>query len=282
MASNGLTLGDVTGFLQLAKLSGGTVVVDFDSLFSTVKGYLKTLGKLTPDISASLEIAEAQLRANPGLFDIGKATFVSSIDALLAKYPANTLLSDIPEFGSGPAPGPVIPPAVTTVPSSVVFSFFNAAAPTAEKLADLAEFAKGQFEFYKASGVARPELGPYEALGRGFAETIAFDTKYGKLSVENFVKKAYADIFERPASGAQEAHFQNQINYFETIYMKAGIAAAAATLLAKGAISGQMLGFAVLDEAAQHPYIAAATKGLQLSSTIAANSSIEPQLYDLV
>jgi hypothetical protein len=279
MAGNGLTLGDLKGFLQLA---GSSVVVDFDSLFAAIKTQLKSFGLLTAEVSANIDLALAELKANPGLFDIGKATFVASLDELLSKYPANTLLSDIPEFNGSTSPDPEITPGVTTIPSSVVFSFFNAAVPDAAKLAALADFAKGQFEAYKNAGVARAEIGPYEALGRGFAETISFDTKYGKLTVADFVTKAYNDIFERTATSSQLSHFQNQISYFENLYKTAGMAAAAAALLAKGAVAGQMLGFAVLDEASQHPYITTATKGLAMSSTSAAFGTIEPQHYDLI
>jgi len=283
MAGKGLTLNDMKGFLQFAKAAGGSLVVDFDSLFATIKIQLKSLGALTPEISANIDLAFAELKANPGLFDIGKATFVASLDQLLAKYPGTTLLSDIPEFGGGgSSPNPVAPAAVTTVPSSVVFSFFNATAPDAAKLNALADFAKGQFEAYKNAGVARAEIGPYEALGRGFAETISFDTKYGKLNLTDFVTKAYKDIFERTATNSQVSHFQNQVSYFETLYKTAGMTAAAAAVLAKGAVAGQMLGFAVLDEAAQHPYITAATKGLPQSATAASFSAIEPQQYDLI
>jgi hypothetical protein len=278
MAGKGPTLDDIKGFLQFAKMAGGSLIVDFDSLFAAVKTQLKSLGFLTAEVSANIDLALAELKANPGLFDIGKATFVASLDQLLAKYPGNTLLSDIPEFGGGVAAAP----GVTTIPSSVVFSFFNATAPDAAKLTALADFAKGQFEAYKNAGVARAEIGPYEALGRGFAETITFDTKYGKLTVADFVTKAYKDIFERTATSSQLSHFQNQVSYFENLYKTAGMAAAAAALLAKGAVAGQMLGFAVLDEASQHPYITTATKGLAMSSTSAAFGTIEPQHYDFI
>lgn len=283
MAGSGLTLGTLKGFIDFAKAAGGALIVDFDALFGQIESLLQATGRLTPDIRANLEIAEAELKANPGLFEIGKATFVASLDALLAKYPASTLLSDIPEFGGGSTPGPVpVAPGVSTIPSAVIFSFFNAIAPTAEKLAQLAEFSKSQFEAYKAAGVARPELGPYEALGRSFAETIQFDTKYGKLALSEFVSTAYRDIFERSASSAQGNHFQSQVSYFEALYKSVGMSDATAFLLAKGAVAGQMLGHAALDEASQHSYITSATKGLALSASSAAFSAIEPQTYDFV
>jgi hypothetical protein len=283
MTAAGMTLGDIKGFLEFAKAAGGSLIVDFDALFGQIRSLLQATGQMTPEIRANLDLAEAELKANPALFDIGKATFVASVDELLAKYPASTLLSDIPEFNGGSTPGPVpVAPGVSTVPSSVVFSFFNSSPPTAEKLASLAEFSKAQFEAYKAAGVARPELGPYEALGRSFAETIQFDTKYGKLGIAEFVTTAYRDVFERAASTVQADHFKGQISYFEALYKSVGMNTATATLLAKGAVTGQMLGFAALDEASKHPYIVNATKGLAMSASSAAFEAIEPQNYDFV
>lgn len=283
MAATGLTLGDIKGFVEFAKAAGGSVIADFDALFGQIRSLLDATGQMTPEIRANLDLAEAQLKANPALFDIGKASFVASLDELLAKYPATTLLSDIPEFGGGSTPGPApVAPAVSTIPSAVIFSFFNAAAPTAEKLAQLAEFSKSQYEYYKSTGVARPELGPYEALGRSFAETIQFDTKYGKLGMTEFVTTAYRDIFERAASTAQADHFKSQVNYFEELYKSVGMGAATAFLLAKGAVAGQMLGHAALDEGSKHPYIVDASKGLAMSAGPAAFGAIEPQTYDLI
>jgi hypothetical protein len=283
MAGSGLTLGSIKGYVEFAKVAGGSLIVDFDALFSQIRSLLQSMGQLTPELRANLDIAEAELKANPGLFDIGKASFVASLDELLAKYPASTLLSDIPEFngGSTPEPAPVAP-SVSTIPSAVIFSFFNATAPTADKLAQLAEFSKSQYEYYKSTGVARPELGPYEALGKAFAETIQFETKYGKLGLSDFVTTAYRDIFERGATSTQSDHFKSQVSYFEELYKSVGISAATAFMLAKGAVTGQMLGHAALDEASKHPYIVDASKGLALSASSSAFGAIEPQAYDFV
>lgn len=268
MASK-LTLADISGYLTFVKAAaGGLVIKDFDALFAQVKSLLSSFGQLTDTVASQLDLAAKELKANPALLELGKGTLVGGIEAIMAKYPPSTLLSDIPEFGGGSSGPSTGSSTTTTIPSAVVFNFLNGAAPTAEKLSALADFAKSQFEAYKAAGVARAEIGPYEALGKGFAETIAFNAKYGQLNTVDFVKKAYAEIFERAATTAQSDHFKNQVSYFEQLYSKAGAAAAAAALSAKGAVLGQMLGFAVLDEAGQHPYIAAATKGLSGSSAM--------------
>lgn len=292
MASKGLSLGDISGFLQFAKLAGGGIVItDFSVLFSTAKSLLLSTGQLTPVVAAQLDLAEAALKANPGLLEIGKGTFVATIDAIVAKYPPTTLLSDIPELGGTITPpigggGVVAPtPVTTTVPSSVIYSFLNGGLlPNAEKLASLADFAKIQFDAYKAAGVARAEIGPYEALGRGFADTVQFKTKYGTQNTGDFVTSAYKEVFERAATGAQVDHFKGQVSYFESLYKTAGMATVVASLLAKGAILGQMLGFAALDEASLHPYIAAATKGLGVTSSKFESSPDihDAPVYDLV
>ena len=69
-------------------------------------------------------------------------------------------------------------------------------------------------------------------------------------------------MFERPANASQSSHFAGQVGYFQSLYLGAGIEATKATMLAKGAAIGQMLGFAALDEAGKHPYLDALVNGL--------------------
>jgi hypothetical protein len=145
----------------------------------------------------------------------------------------------------------------TTIPALVVSSFFNGVTPPLEKLASLCTFCQSQFDYYTAMGVGEPLLGPYEALGRAFAETDGFSTKYGSLSTE-FVATAYSEVFGKPPSSLQASHFQAQVDYFTGIYIQAGIAADNASLLAKGAALGQMLGVAALHGAATLNYYGAA------------------------
>ncbi len=120
--ATGMTIGDIAGFIQLAK-SGvlGLEITDFGALFDKIEALLKSTGQWTDDLAEKLALAEEQLKANPALFDIGKQTFVDSIDALLAKYPPDTLLSDIPEFQGGPGPvepDPEIPGPIELVEGS--------------------------------------------------------------------------------------------------------------------------------------------------------------------
>lgn len=157
-------------------------------------------------------------------------------------------------------------PAFTVLPAVIVHRFFNdQTSPGADKLAALSQFSFDQFRSYKDFGVARPELGPYEALGRGFAETTKFQQEYSALPRAVFVDQAYNEVFERAATAVQSAHFQAQIAYFESIYDQAGIGAADASLLAKGAVLGQMLGHAVWDESSDHVYISTARESVGLT-----------------
>jgi len=101
-----MTIGDLKGFIDLSKsLVGGLTITDFGALFDRIEQMMKSFNQWTPELEANLALAERELAANPGLFDIGKAEFISSVDKLLAKYPANTLLSDIPEFSGSDGDG---------------------------------------------------------------------------------------------------------------------------------------------------------------------------------
>ena len=127
-----------------------------------------------------------------------------------------------------------------------VATFFTGTAPSAAKQAELNAFANLQFEAYQKAGVLNPAMGPYEALGRGFSETVEFSQKYAALTEAEFITARYAEVFGRDPSVAQQAHFQAQIDYFELIYKNAGVSSAQADIFAKGAVLGQMIGHAAL------------------------------------
>jgi hypothetical protein len=150
----------------------------------------------------------------------------------------------------------------TTVPALIVSQFFGQI-PSQTHLGDLAKFSAAQFEAYTRQGVADPALGPFEALGLGFSDTVTFTGKYGALSDADFLGKAYSDVFGRAPTADQAKHFAAQIQYFETLYASVGQTTAQADLHAKGAILGQMLGYAVVHEHELHSYDDAATAFLQ-------------------
>jgi hypothetical protein len=142
----------------------------------------------------------------------------------------------------------------------VVADFVNGTTPgSAEKLASLTAFADAQYNAYKAAGVLNSAIGPFEALGRGFSETIEFTSKYGAQTEAAFITSLYKTVFGNDATSAQQAHFQAQIDYFEAIYEKTNISSEKADLYAKGAVLGQMLGIATLEGPSSEPFLAEAT-----------------------
>jgi hypothetical protein len=145
----------------------------------------------------------------------------------------------------------------------IVANVLGGSVPTREHLAELMTFANDQLQSYRAMGVAAPEMGPYEALGRSFASTDAFRSEYGGLTQSDFVKGSYREAFGREPSTAQQQHFEAQASYFKGLYQAAAIAEAQSALLARGAVFGQMLGHAVRDEPNLHAYDEAANAFLR-------------------
>lgn len=132
----------------------------------------------------------------------------------------------------------------TYVPALIVTDFINGLTPTASKLESLASFALLQFNSYAAAGVADPSIGPYEALGLGLSGTTEFITKFGAKSDTSFIQDAFQEAFGRAAGDAQISHFQSQLDYFTNLYLGAGIDPSTARIDARGAVVGQILGFA--------------------------------------
>ena len=109
-------------------------------------------------------------------------------------------------------------------------------------------FAQQQFDYYKdVLGSGSPQLGPYEALGRGFATTSEFQAKYADGTDGAFVSEAYLDVFGSAASGAQQASLVSQVAFFENLYKGSGLSTAQADLQARGAVFGQIVGYAAAD-----------------------------------
>jgi len=125
--------------------------------------------------------------------------------------------------------------------------FFLGALPTAAQLSARGDFAETQYAYYaNVLKVANAEIGPYEAFGRAFSGEAAFTAKYGAaITTTSFVQTAYQDAFHRVPTVAQLTHFNDQVTFFRSLYTKAGIAPAQAEIQARGAVAGQMLGFAM-------------------------------------
>jgi hypothetical protein len=141
--------------------------------------------------------------------------------------------------------------ATTTTAAFALSTFIEGVVPTSARIDSLTAFAKTQFDYYTNTlKSANAQLGAYEALGKAFAAdpttTASFAARYGALSATDFVTAAYASIFNNspvPSAGAL-ANLVSQVAYFTDIYTKAGIPAADAALQAKGAVLGQIIGYA--------------------------------------
>jgi hypothetical protein len=136
----------------------------------------------------------------------------------------------------------------STIPALLVASLVGGTIPTSEKLDSLTVFAQDQYDYYKdVLGSASPQLGPYEALGRGFSSTSEFQTKYADGTDGAFVSEAYLDIFGSAASASQQASLTAQVTFFEDLYEGSGLSEAQAGLQARGAVFGQIIGYAAFD-----------------------------------
>ena len=135
---------------------------------------------------------------------------------------------------------------MSTTPALIVASLLEGTVPTSARLDSLTAFSSEQFQYYQRLGVQDARLGPYEALGRAFAATDGFKAQYGSGGDATYVNAAYLAIFKTNPSSAQATHFLEQDAYLETTYLNAGLTAAESALAARGAVVGQMIGFATL------------------------------------
>jgi S-layer protein len=137
---------------------------------------------------------------------------------------------------------------VTTTQAAVAISaFVTGKTPTSDKLDALKIEADKQVESYAKMGVANPALGAYEAFGKGFAETAEFKAKYSALSTTDFINSVYSEVFGNVPSAGAAANLAGQVAYFTELYTAAGLENAAD--LAKGAVLGQIVGYAFVTDA---------------------------------
>lgn len=124
--------------------------------------------------------------------------------------------------------------------------------PGSKDYARLVQFGEDQFRSYQKQGVAIPSLGPFEALGKAFAADALnktfFSAKFGG-TVSSFIDKAYVEVFGTAPSAAAKASLTDQVAYFDALYRGAGINPSDAGLQAKGAVLGQIIGYAFADPA---------------------------------
>lgn len=124
---------------------------------------------------------------------------------------------------------------------------FTGQAPADGRLADLGEFAELQYRAYAAAGVMNPTLGPFEAFGKAYASDPTtrdlFASQYGSLSEDSFLDKGYTAVFGVAPSAEARTALAQQIQYFNGLYLGAGIDPASAALEARGAVLGQIVGY---------------------------------------
>lgn len=141
--------------------------------------------------------------------------------------------------------------ASTTQAAVAIASFVTGTAPTSDKLDSLKVEADKQVASYAALGVGNPSLGAYEAFGRSFATdpttTAGFATKYGALSAADFVNVVYAQVYGTQPTAAAFANLSGQITYFTNLFTVNNVPNAA--LAAKGAVLGQIVGYAFVSSA---------------------------------
>ncbi len=135
-------------------------------------------------------------------------------------------------------------------PSLIMYNFLFGKSPSQEQAISLADFNNEQYSAYAKMKVPDPNLGVYEALGRGLSSNNAFTYKTGTDT--SFITKAYQDVFGRSSTPDQSKHFQDQLTYFQTMYTGAGMGEAEANLSARGAVFGQMVGVSMLNEPELH------------------------------
>lgn len=145
--------------------------------------------------------------------------------------------------------------APTTQAALLLSSLVTGTVPTSAKLDELTAFAKTQNDYYtNVLKSSNAQLGAYEALGRAYASdattTAAFSARFGALSTADFVTAAYSTAFNTAPSAGAAANLIGQVNYFTSLYTAAGIPAAQASLQAKGAVFGQIVGYAATAPAA--------------------------------
>ncbi len=134
----------------------------------------------------------------------------------------------------------------TTQAAVAIVSFITGVTPTSDKLDALKVDADKQVAYYTSIGAANPSLGAFEAFGRALSvdstTKAGFTSSYGALSTADFINAVYAKVYGVTPSAAALASLTGQIDYFTKLYTDAGLTDA--SLQAKGAVLGQIVGYA--------------------------------------
>jgi Ca2+-binding RTX toxin-like protein len=140
----------------------------------------------------------------------------------------------------------------TTGAAVAMIAFVTGTAPTSQHLDALKIAADAQIASYRNLGVVNPALGAFEAFGKSLAgdANTGFAEKYGSLSGSEFIVAVYREVYAQAPSAAALGNLLAQIDYFVALYTRNGFSASQAALEAKGAVLGQVIGYAFTDPTA--------------------------------
>ena len=132
----------------------------------------------------------------------------------------------------------------STIPAIIVYDYVFGATPNSLHLDMLSPFVLNQIMSPGYQATFDPTLGGYEALGLGLASTPEFIQAFAQGGENDFIVDNYLNAFNRAPTTAQIEHFENQLSYFESLYLNVGIDPTTAALGARGAVLGQIIGVA--------------------------------------
>ncbi len=201
-----------------------------------------------------------------------KALYRADLNAAVAKAIADTGISvdayvarELPNIAS------------TTQAAVAIASFITGTAPTSAKLDELKVEADKQVKSYTDLGVANPALGAFEAFGRSFATdtttTAGFNTKYGALSTTDFINLVYAQVYGTTPTAGALANLTAQVTSFTALYTANNVPNA--SLAAKGAVLGQIVGYAFTSSASAN-----STLDNQVASLLTAAANGDTSVYN--
>lgn len=145
------------------------------------------------------------------------------------------------------SPGAATDAQFAAASSSIFFLHKN---PTSNEFATRTVFAETQYNYYaNVLKVGMPWLGPYEAFGAAVSADPIFRSDYNlSMSTAAFIQKAYSAVNGKVPTDVLISAFNNQVNYFRGLYQGVGMSAVDAEYQARGAVAGQIVGWAMTSD----------------------------------
>lgn len=165
--------------------------------------------------------------------------------------------------------------ASTTQAAIAISAFVTGLVPTSAKLDALTADAVNQVASYTKMGVGNPALGAFEAFGKGFALTPEFAAKYGSLTGANFITAVYVEVYGTVPSAAALSSLMGQLTYFNNLYATIKPPLDQASEQAKGAVLGQIVGYAFVSDAS-----ASSSLDNRVVATLTAAAHGDDKVYD--